>query len=608
MQTNSFCRSLFDYLRNGFVPSKTVLFISGLVFSHALVQKAVVDVLIDFLTEDLCLGLTRAIVLTNMLSFISAVLKVVVTHISEGYTGAFIVIIFCTAAYTMGVMLLWFRTGLILATVLIALGKAGEEPSLRDFFYHQLSEKVRKKYSQENNRNGTSNNLWSTTASFTGTCMAIFWLDKSEVEWREKFKVSSLVMGSTYFLFFFGIFCYYPEVRSIGSPLTAIYRVFMAAIQKRGLPYPSLKEGYYSDDNNTHQGSNELEERPTNSTLITTISRVFEAAIQKSRILPYLSPKESYSSNSSDNLEDPFYRKENGDVHLLPRDASFLLFLDKAAIIRSNKFDTQGHKGRDDNVCTAEQVRDVKSLYPLIPLGIFVFFAYSLIFASGDTYFVMQAQNLNPKVGDFHVSVLLFFVLQSLVAFAVRTIQPIRKLVKPTWSIGIGMFCSVLCCIAAALVELRRLKLIKPAFKEDPSHIIPLSIMVLTAQYFLLGLMQGCAEYGLGAFLCIGVPKSMMKFVEPCVEMLWGLGNLCSALFVLIFHSWIKDSINDSHLDKYFFMLASVSFVSFGIYVCCAKFKLLKLLQFDEPSLPSQGNIGRMTGVQLEVLAHYISS
>ncbi|XP_028794928.1 protein NRT1/ PTR FAMILY 8.3-like [Neltuma alba] len=572
---------------------------SCLVLSHALVQKAVVDVLIDFLTEDPDFLtkdrrplLRRAIVLTNMLSFISAVLKVVVTHISEGYTGAFIVIIFCTAAYTMGLMLLWFRTGLILATVLVALGKAGEEPSLRDFFYYQL--KVRKKYSEENNRNVTSNNLWSTTASFTGTCMAIFWLDKSEVEWPEKFKVSSLVMGSTYFLFFFGIFCYYPEVRSIGSPLTTICRVFMAAIRKRGLPYPSSKEGYYSHDNNTHQGSNESEERPTKSTLITTISRVFKAAIEKSRTLPHPSPKESYSSNSSDDLEDPFYRKENGDVHLLPRDASFLLFLDKAAIIRSNKFDTQGHKGRDENVCTAEQVRDVKSLYPLIPLGIFIFFAYSLTFASGDTYFVMQAQNLNPKVGDFHVSVLVFFVLQSLVAFAVRTIQPIRKLVKPAWSIGIGMFCSVLCCIAAALVELRRLKLIKPAFKEDPSHIIPLSIMVLTPQYFLLGLMQGCAEYGLGAFLCIGVPKSMMKFVEPCVEMLWGLGNLCSALFVLIFHSWIKDSINDSHLDKYFFMLASVSFVSFGIYVCCAKFKLLKLFQFDEPSLPTQGNIGRM--------------
>ncbi|XP_028794927.1 protein NRT1/ PTR FAMILY 7.2-like [Neltuma alba] len=295
-------------------------------------------------------------------------------------------------------------------------------------------------------------------------------------------------------------------------------------------------------------------------------------AIEKSRILPYPSPKESYSSNSSDDLEDPFYRKENGDVHLLPRDASFLLFLDRAAISRSNKFDAQGHKERDEKVCTAEQVRDVKSLYPLIPLGLIIFFAYSLTFAS------------------------------------VRTIQAIRGLAKPTWGICIGMFCSVLCSIAAALVELHRLKLIKPPFKEDPDHIIPLSIMVLTPQYFLLGLTQGFAEYGLGAFLCTGVPESMMNFVEPCIEMLWGLGSLSSALFVLIFHSWIKESINNSHVDKYFFMLASLSLVFFGIYVCCAKFRLLKLPQFDGPSLPNQGTIGRMMSFQLEVLAENINS
>lgn len=72
---------------------------AGLVLSQALVQKAVVDVLIDYLTEYL--SLRKAIVLTHTLDFTSAVLKVGVTHISEAYTGPFSVIIFCTAAYTM---------------------------------------------------------------------------------------------------------------------------------------------------------------------------------------------------------------------------------------------------------------------------------------------------------------------------------------------------------------------------------------------------------------------------------------------------------------------------------------------------------------------------
>lgn len=463
---------------------------------------------------------------------------------------------------------------LSLATLLIALGKAGEEPALSDFFDHQLSEKTKRKYSEENNHIGTSCNLWSTTASFTGACIATFWF--GSIGWFEKFRISSLLMGSAYLLFFFGIFFYYPEKRSKGSSLTTIYRVLKTAIRNRRLRYPSSKAGYY-----TYQGSkDESEESPTAllSSLISTISTVFKAAaIGRRRILPNPALKEN-------DLEDPFYEGENGEYHVLPREASFyfLLFLDKAAIIREKKSDVEGNSKERYDVCTAEQVSDVKSLYPLIPLT-FIFFAFSLTLASGDTYFVLQAQNMDPYVGNFNVPIMVFFVLQSLIAFLVVTIQPIRKLVKPTWSLAVAMFCSVLCCLAAFLVEHHRLHLIGP-YKEYTELIIPLSIMVLTPQYFLLGLMRGFAQNGLEGFLPMVVPVSMNKFVEPGIQMLFAVGNLSSIVFLLIFRSWIKDSINDSHLDWYFLMLASLSFVFFGFYVCCVlKFNIIKLPQVDEP-------------------------
>ncbi|XP_054785054.1 uncharacterized protein LOC129291618 isoform X3 [Prosopis cineraria] len=95
-------RRLLDWLRNGFVWSKTNFFILGLVFSYALVKKAVVDILIDFLTDE-GLSLWQAVLVVLLLDWISAVFKVVVTHVSEVYSGRFSVIIFCTAVYAMQV-------------------------------------------------------------------------------------------------------------------------------------------------------------------------------------------------------------------------------------------------------------------------------------------------------------------------------------------------------------------------------------------------------------------------------------------------------------------------------------------------------------------------
>ncbi|KAI9116092.1 hypothetical protein K1719_013022 [Acacia pycnantha] len=217
-------------------PKLSSSFLVCLVLSYALVQKTVVDVLMDFLTDDVHLSLKKAVVLKNMLDFVSAVFKFGVTHISESYTGPFSVISFCTAAYTMGLMLLWLRTWLILATVLIALGKTGEEP-LREFFDYQLSEKLRGKCTHNNKREnnkespGNSNNLWSVTAYFTGALIAVFWLGAID-EWSEKFKVSSLSLlweVRMHLLFFYGSFCYYLNVRSLGSPLTTICRVLIGS-------------------------------------------------------------------------------------------------------------------------------------------------------------------------------------------------------------------------------------------------------------------------------------------------------------------------------------------------------------------------------------------
>ncbi|XP_028760958.1 protein NRT1/ PTR FAMILY 5.4-like [Neltuma alba] len=531
--------AILQMLRNGFVLSKTVIFIWGLVLSHALVSNGVVDVFADFLGDEKY-NLWKAIMVKSFLEGLSAVLKVAVIHVSEAYIGRFKAIIFCTGSFTMGLVLLWIRAShldivtLIFAIVLIALGTAGKEPTLRDFFDYQLREKVKKncteknegedkESSQEKERSGKNDsaatNLWWSTASIIGSVIASFFL--SSDHWGENFEISSIVMGATCLLFIIGIFCYYPEEKPSESPLTIPYRVFKAAIKNRRLSYPSSKQDYNNED----------------------------------------------SDDASS--EDFFYRTENGEVHLLPRHPSFSLFLDRAAMM-NNSDDEE--KVRKEEVCTVVQVRDVKNFCLIIPLVV-TLFSYNLVSTSGNTYFVLQARTLSSySIGGFDVPIMVFFAIKSLVTFVVRIIQSRYKVVRPLWSMAVGMFCSVLCCIAAWQVECRRLSLIR--FLKKPDDEIPISIMILTPQYFLLGLMEGFAEGGFENFLSDRLyPESMKNFVEPCIEMLLGIGKFSSILFASVFHKWIKDEINHSRLDNYFLVLASLSFVYLGIYIFYAKFK-----------------------------------
>ncbi|XP_028760957.1 protein NRT1/ PTR FAMILY 8.3-like [Neltuma alba] len=372
-------------------------------------------------------------------------------------------------------------------------------------------------------------NLWSASAQLIAIPIATYFLLNSR--WLIRFLVSSLVMGHAYLGFLSGIFCYYPEERHTSSPLTTIYRVFKAAFRKRRLPYPSSAEAYYysSSDGNIEASSNDSE-------------------------YP-LYTRENGSSNGSNegpsnDLEDPFDQREND-----------------------------------------QEVRDAKNLFFIIPLGL-SFFAYSLVSASGNTYFVKQTSNLDSKFGSFDVPVIIFFVLQHLAANVVGRIPSRKKVVGPILSIAVGLFCSVLCCIFAGVVV--RYRLPKAIGKDPDMDVVPLSIMVVTPQFVLLGLMEGFAEGGLEAFVQDRVPISMRNFVERGIEMLLGIGKFSSILFALIFHWWIKDSINNSHLDLYFLMLASLSFVFIGIYLCCAKFESSKLPKFEGPDTKEeeQGMLG----------------
>ena len=235
--------------------------------------------------------------------------------------------------------------------------------------------------------------------------------------------------------------------------------------------------------------------------------------------------------------------------------------LDKAAVIDEGTPPVSPKEQKEQelpgHLCTAEQVREVKRLFTLIPIWT-SFLGCSLVAATGNTFFYEQ-----PIKEDFPFRVL--FSLRSIMCYIISFTflsKKARQQHVTRIRIGVGMICSALCCFVAWQVEVHRL------MKIDPIHLNKtMSVLWLFPQFILLGLMEGLATDGLQEFFYNHVAISMRSYGPSFSDCVLGLGNFISMPFVLLCRSWFKDSIDTSHLDKYYLTLAILSSVFFVFYV-----------------------------------------
>ncbi|RDX81158.1 hypothetical protein CR513_38187, partial [Mucuna pruriens] len=87
-------------LRYLFVNSKTLPFIAALSVTYIYVEAAVLSSLMDYITYSMEVKENQRIaaIAANLLDGLSSLSFVIVSVISEAYTGCFIMITFCTAA------------------------------------------------------------------------------------------------------------------------------------------------------------------------------------------------------------------------------------------------------------------------------------------------------------------------------------------------------------------------------------------------------------------------------------------------------------------------------------------------------------------------------
>lgn len=264
--------------------------------------------------------------------------------------------------------------------------------------------------------------------------------------------------------------------------------------------------------------------------------------------------------------------------------------LDKAAIISGVETESEDFSN-PWKLCTVTQVEELKILVRMFPIwatGI----VFSAVYAQMSTMFVEQGSKMDTTVGTFTIpaaSLSTFDVISVIFWVPVydKVLVPIvRKFTgnergfSELQRMGIGLFISILCMSAAAVLEFKRLELARSLDLVDKDVAVPLSILWQIPQYFLLGAAEIFTFIGQLEFFYDQSPDAMRSLCSALSLLTTSLGNYLSSLILTIVTQlttkngevgWIPDNLNEGRLDKFFWLLAGLSFLNLVVYVICAK-------------------------------------
>lgn len=265
------------------------------------------------------------------------------------------------------------------------------------------------------------------------------------------------------------------------------------------------------------------------------------------------------------------------------------LFLDKASVVTEFDYGDNGSfRVNPWKLCSVTRVEEVKKMIRLLPI-----WATTIIFwttyAQMITFSVEQATTMERTIGHFQIpagSLTVFFVAAILITLGVydRLVMPLWKKWKgkPGFTnlqrIAVGLFLSAMGMAAAAVVEVKRLKVAKQS-SESETTTLPITVFLLIPQFFLVGSGEAFIYTGQLDFFITQSPKGMKTMSTGLFLTTLSLGFFFSSLLVSIVKSvtgsggkqgWVGENINKGRLDCFYGLLAALSFINFGLFLLCA--------------------------------------
>ncbi|RWR92113.1 protein NRT1/ PTR FAMILY 8.1-like protein [Cinnamomum micranthum f. kanehirae] len=510
--------------------------------------------LVNYLKEKLNQGNTTAANNVTNWSGTCYITPLIGAFIADAYFGRYWTIACFSGIYVLGLTLLTLSASvrglkppchkgvchpnqgqsavLFVALYLIALGTGGIKPCVSSFGADQFDENdllEKKRKSSFFNWFYFSINIGALIAS-----SVLVWI-QTNVGWSWGFGIPAVFMAIAVVSFFSGTPLYRHQ-KPGGSPLARIIQVMVASFRKYNVIVPS-------DDSLLYENADG------------------ESLIKGSRQLEHTKQ---------------------------------FRFFDKAAVV----VETDDIKGTVDpwRLCTVTQVEELKSLVRLLPIwacGII----FSTVYSQMSTMFVLQGNTLDPHMGPhfkipaaslsiFDTLAVIFWtpIYDLIIVPVFRRITGNERGFTQLQRMGIGLVISMFSMLAAGVLELVRLGLVKRHGYYE-LNMLPLSIFWQIPQYFIIGAAEVFFFIGQMEFFYDQAPDAMRSMCTALSLTTNSLGNYLSTLLVTIVTKittkegklgWIPDNLNRGHLDYFYWLLAILSVVNFGVYLLIARWYTYK--------------------------------
>ncbi|KAK8361092.1 hypothetical protein V6Z12_A03G015500 [Gossypium hirsutum] len=316
---------------------------------------------------------------------------------------------------------------------------------------------------------------------------------------------------------------------------------------------------------------------------LTQIASVFVAAWRKKHLELPSDPSLLF------NIDDVAEGLKMKTKQKLPHTEQFR-FLDRAAIkgpsvIKANKW----------NLATLTDVEEVKLVLRMLPIWATTIIFWT-VYAQMSTFSVSQATTMDRHIGKFQIppaSLTVFFVGAILLTVPIydRLIVPIaRKVLKnpqgltPLQRIAVGLVLSIIAMVAAALIEIKRMRVATTnGLTNNPTAQIPLSVFWLVPQFLFVGAGEAFTYIGQLDFFLRECPKGMKTMSTGLFLSTLSLGFFLSSLLVTIVdkvtgnkHPWLPDNLNQGRLYDFYWLLAILCCLNLAIYLVFAKWYVYK--------------------------------
>ncbi|KAL3505223.1 hypothetical protein ACH5RR_035064 [Cinchona calisaya] len=326
------------------------------------------------------------------------------------------------------------------------------------------------------------------------------------------------------------------------------------------------------------------------------IAQVFVAAI-RNRNLPM--PEQADQLHE---IRDREVGEGRSEIEILEKTDQFK-FLDRAAIVRSSEDAATSIAAGPWRICTVTQVEETKILIRMLPIILSTIFMNTCL-AQLQTFSIQQGTTMNRSIRGFEVPassipfIPLFFMFILIPVYERIFIPIARKFtgiptgIRQLQRVGVGLVLSAISMAVAGVIETRRKSVAVKHNMVDSLAPVPMSVFWLGIQYAIFGLADMFTVVGLLDFF-YAESSSGMKSLSTAIS--WcslAFGYYTSSVVVDVVNKvsggWlVSNNLNRDHLNYFYWLLAGLSVINFGVYLMCASwytYKRVEMKQVDDDS------------------------